>query len=833
MDADDAWFHDSFSVDPWATAQELLAIADELREAGVAHRALADSAPADVGSGGDPSPRIAGMTRVAEEAEAVAGGTPDRFARVLEELHRPEEERIAVVSDLEISVDLPYDYLTPIWQAVFDALRRCGGAVSFADAASLSGDGPEVTILRTGDEWEAAEYVAAYLSANLEDGPQSEPTREESGVALLIEADATALDHTLSKRGLPLTGATLSSSARWELQLLPAFLSTFWTPVDPHAIAAFLSLASGVVRKDVASAILWALQEHPGVGGPKWRKAMQKIGNAVDEAEADRLDRFFSRELFDEERGIPLAALSERLTYLRRRLAIRLDSSELAAVAITQTQQLEGALGRLFSGSEARVSRTFLERMLRTVVRPVALGEREGAAPWRVYRNLESVPPKEKLLLWWSPTDPQGSGAARFTGEEIQILGSLGYTVEESAQRRRRHRYYARKFLTHGPEKLLILLADRLRGEPAEPHPLVEELRSTAGKRVTELDSRESAESIPLPRKRIALEAVARELPAEAPVTIGVSSGAIGYPKRLSYSSIRSLLGCPMQWSLSEHAGVGRTYGVSLPRGNQMLGTLTHRIVELLITENLKDGALPDRTERLAGELFDRLLPTMAAELALPGRHLARKRHRATVVRAVAALRDSIEALGLSVVAVERFLKATWRLSVGDDRLEIELVGPADMELADAQGRPFVLDLKFSYSQKHYVDSLERGEAIQLATYAWLIEQDRGESGSGTGYFLLPTRRLVTSSQLAGSGAISSARPTVEVWKRTGRSVAAALDALHQKGEVLVTGLLEREEGSDPESRRAEAEAAEELYQAPPCKFCDFSLICGLKRGDA
>lgn len=141
MDTDDAWFHDSFDADLWATAQELLTVANELREARLAHQTCSNAA-----------------------AGEIPGGAPERIAQLLEELRLPADRRLAQVSDLQISVDLPYDYLTPIWKAIFDALTRCGAAVSYADEETHNETDTQVTLLRTEDEWEAADYVAARLS---------------------------------------------------------------------------------------------------------------------------------------------------------------------------------------------------------------------------------------------------------------------------------------------------------------------------------------------------------------------------------------------------------------------------------------------------------------------------------------------------------------------------------------------------------------------------------------------------------------------------------------------------------------------------------------------
>ena len=832
MDHAQSWFHHSFITDGWATAARLLTISDELREAAVAARVLENQGESGTHPTDELTTRIAGMIGVARAADVIPGGQAERFARVLEELTRPEDQRIAGVLDLEIAVDLPEGYLPPIWQAILKTLHECGSQIRYApEDESGEGSTPSTTILKTRDEWEAAHYAAAYLSPLITHRETNADTTDHADLALLVSGDAGALDTTLSRYGLPATGTGRSSAARWQLQILPALAATFWQPVDPHAIAEFLQLASGIIRRDSAAAILHALENHPGVGGESWKGAIEKIRAAGGEEEADRLHTYFAGELFTEEDGIPVSILAERLTWLRSQLGKQLQESEIAGVAVAQIKQLEQAVRILRPDPTAKVTRPLLESILRSVIHPVSAAAPESAAPWAVCRSIEGVRPETRRLLWWSPVDSRRSAVAMFHHSEIATLAAHGYVVETPSETRRRQRYYAKRLLTRGPRELLLILPERIRGEQAEPHPLVGELLLSAPDQITEIDTRSADTEMLLFGSSLSRQRVYPDSPAGAETTVTVRPGTIPFPGRLSYSGINSLLGCPMQWTLRSRARLRRTYGHALPTGNQMLGTLTHKIVETLVSEHLQDGLLPKESGRLAGELFDRLLPEMAAEMLLPGKHLQRERAKDTITGAVAALEQTVRRLGLLIVQSEQSLHAPWKLSVGNQQIDIDLNGFADLELTDAAGAPFVLDLKYSYGRKHYTALVERGEAIQLATYARLIEHHRSRSARGAGYFLLPTGSLITSSELAGEQALEATRTTDEVWKQAEKTVAGALTAVGSRGEVMVTGLLEQEPDADADTRRQQAEGREEIYQEPPCTFCDFGVICGLTRG--
>ena len=61
-----------------------------------------------------------------------------------------------------------------------------------------------------------------------------------------------------------------------------------------------------------------------------------------------------------------------------------------------------------------------------------------------------------------------------------------------------------------------------------------------------------------------------------------------------------------------------------------------------------------------------------------------------------------------------------------EERLEgnldgIPFTGYADLLLRDKEGNPFILDMKWSGSSRYRKEEVEQGDALQLATYSWLL----------------------------------------------------------------------------------------------------------------
>ena len=259
----DDWFRSSFANDPWATAAELLSCRDELLTARIS-AGLSGHPPPN-----DPLPRtrLQALTALTDNPDIPSDGIPDRIMNVLHELRSAEFCTLKPLADYRIVVEQPDGLVPPVWCTVFAAVTAAGAVVEYRDdavPAAPAAPSPSLTLLTASDEWQAAEHVAAFL-ARLEERDPAAARR----LALVVTGDATALDWTLQRWGVPVTGRSGVSAARWGVQILPAFLATLWSPPDPQAIASFLSLASSLVPAVVSGALIHALSEHPGTGGPK------------------------------------------------------------------------------------------------------------------------------------------------------------------------------------------------------------------------------------------------------------------------------------------------------------------------------------------------------------------------------------------------------------------------------------------------------------------------------------------------------------------------------------------------------------------------------------
>jgi len=259
-----------------------------------------------------------------------------------------------------------------------------------------------------------------------------------------------------------------------------------------------------------------------------------------------------------------------------------------------------------------------------------------------------------------------------------------------------------------------------------------------------------------------------------------------------------------------------------------MLGTLCHRIVEEMYSAPAKKWK-PEQARKEAERLFDELLPSMAAELLMEGQTVQRQRAKKGISDGVTALVERISLLGLSVSAVEAKLQATFEGKA-------EFNGTIDLQLVDKAGQHYLLDLKWTGSSQYKQAEVENGEALQLASYAWLLSNEYPKKSVKTGYFMLAQGELFSASEsLAESRQALAYRQDKAVWDAgidTWRSRLQSIKA----GKLEATGLTELIALNDGQKkyREEEREKAKEkgqLYVAPSCNSCDYATLCGLKEG--
>src|SRR5699024_3031983 len=671
-------------------------------------------------------------------------------------------------------------------------------------------------------------------------------------------------------------------------------LSAILPPTDIRRLAEFLNLSFGtpnseapaktLVPRSVSEPLLAALTAEPGVSGDPdsaWMTALRELqdrGGTNPETSAkaaetahtiDRLIRL-SPPVIDYDL-IDLTTLQPALDWLGNRLRSlehqpdETTSTRFITEATTHLNSFREALAQL-PAEQLRVRELFDIADACAPAAPHTTAE-AIAAKWTVVTEPSEVPDDCETILWWSSCRTDGNETELWDPEETAALSRAGAQISTATERERLRQAAALRGLRHAPH-LICFCPDRIRGEETTLHPALSRLAEDIAAAHPELFTATGVDAVlgdasiarPVPTLHEAgtwtlcevsttLDDVAPEIITPPRTNSRSLDGDFTHllPEKLSFTQIEQLLSDPLGWTLERAIGIRRGFSSEVPTGNRMIGTFVHAIVEDLVSRGAAtNGALPT-TQNIA-DTFDRFVPRFASELLLPGQKARLGTIRPTVLASLTSLFTALANRGITLTGAEADFTHTWELTVGGAPKSVELGGMRDLEGAFDDGRPAIIDLKWSNSGKRFRTMIDDGEAVQLSVYSHTAEADGGGNPL-TAYFLLKQGRFVCTdpvldpdftggSDAADDGTDLGGDPA-GLWPRVEASVEDALtkiatgDFESLSADVYADfGIRPGEENTDVtkaiKDLKEAADADGRLLVVQPQTFSPFNIIFGI-----
>ena len=795
----EGFWSESTETDPLGTAKGILSWRDQLWMSGWNGEAV--------------SPRLGQLNNVTED---LLPGVPDRIRVVYEALEsrKPDIESIEIIQ--------PTDDLSHLWRLVLDRLAEGGIQTTerHLEPASANGDLLEarghqfipegdgsLQLFRPQGPLEAAEEVAAWITS-----------RSTDGEILIITPDMI-VDSALQRFGLPATGAKTEIRESSLLQILPLVLEMGWLPPDPQRVLKLLNMPVSPIPGGLSRRLINALNEWPAVGSEKWSDAIDSWIGSLSETAGDDPDK--RERLVERVRMLLTPAVERRNQYPIREIDLRIEALlgwlfGRQAADITDNPAWGDAIlqcsiaQRLFRtlGGD-RIGEPLIRRVIQEATAEIQT--RSAHAPQAGINSVGSpgsVAGPADTIIWWNFTRGAAPSIPRlpFTIEEKKALEELGVSLPDparaavcNAERWTRPLFQANKAL------LLVCPLFDENGDDLHPHPLWDQIfanladESAAGlllKNTENLAQQDKSE-----RELRMLPEPQREIDVQPERLLPVDS--------ISPSGLGKFLGCPLAWTLHYKARIKSKAVFKLADGSLAIGSLTHKLVELVFSENPAD---PTTARDRAVELFDEAGPELYADLFLPGNDEERGRVRNALGKAVHELARLLGERGKEIRETEAEVEKEGLETLVNGRLDI-VVGDPTM----------IVDLKWSgsnYRQKE----LEAGTAYQLAMYSYLMRED-GQSFPPVAYFIMNEQRLLTvdAETFGNIGTIEGLRPE-QTWVALEKGYECSFEAL-SSGNVSATGIPD--ERGNPGPEESEIDEAGVLVLAVPCRFCDLKVLCG------
>lgn len=830
------FWSESFSVDSWAVAREILAWRDELVEAGW-HRAAIEHAPA----------RLADLAELEAMEPRMLPGAVDRLGLVL--------------NALKEGAPLPFDQITVIdaqgvlsarSKRLLEALVGAGVAVSYqpegtglgssgtdlskvqtwlttGQAEPLVGDG-SFAVLRGGSDIALAEAVADWLAVS--------PDAAET--VAVLDAPTGLLDGALERRGLPRFGHLPASPLRGGIQLLSLAFATCWRPFDPTALLDLLSLPQSPVPGAVGRAIAAALTEAPGRGGPRWKEAIElglsrrrerfesqglsngELEKRVRQDQARWLP-WLEGDVFEVEEGIPANAargICGRVAAWSARVA-QGEPGPITAVggfATTLSQVIAEA------GLDP-IPRTQLERMIDAVIADGVDADhvQAEAGEWSHVFHPGQIWGDAGTVLWWGiGANPISRRSQVWTDAELVALREAGCQPNDRAVSLSNESAAWRRAISNARDRLILATPSATTAEE-DSHPLLHELapllaRAPGGvffdaETLFETDAAAFAGG-----QIVRAAAPTQSLPQ--PREHWSAPPGVVKPRSVdAATSIELLLGCPFAWTVQYPGRLNPSRRSEVPKGERLIGLLAHA----LIAELLQPGQPPEpaQARQQAEARLPTLIDEMASPLRLPGASAEYARALSRLPIAVETLVHELARLSLTIVKGEAKRDALDALMPG-----VSLSGRLDLLVSAPSGEPAVVDFKWSRTDRYRREEIAAGHSIQLATYGRMLGTD-GAPAPGAYFMLSQARLLPVGDNLFGQSGGGPGSPHLsDVWGRTRESWK---ERMHQLSQGSIRAMSENVVSNEDPAGSA-AETALALQPEPPCRFCDKAILCGHAR---
>jgi hypothetical protein len=753
----DAFFRESFEADRFSTAWALLERRDELLRTGWTF-AEQDGLPERLLCLAAVEKRYQQKTKT-PDYEVFTTGIAERWDAVLQALpghvlpltavvlHDPEDllpvEWRRLLHQCRVTgIPVLLHTVEPVAAADTDLgkwQRRLAGGPTI-DKATAQADG-SLLILRAPRDAEAATHIAQLLAANADLRP----------LVLLPEMNRQ-LEQAMLLEGLPAFGIMSASLARPSLQVLklaPAFL---WEPVDVYKIMEFVTLPIKPIDEGLGLVIARVLADKPGLFSDTWYGAVLSfLDQAQTPAEARQQYEFwFDRRRYPTDAGVPRRDAIGLYAYLHLWAlgAFEASGSKDSAMLVLaeQARRIRDLLEAL---PDARLRYLELERIVRTVYEPSPMqleAVEEGRLDF-VHAAGAIATPTERLL-WWNFRFDGGVPPPDFWHRtERNFLEKNGYFLDKPDREARRRLHRQRQAILQTAQQLILVCPERVDGTDAQPHLLLGDLEATfkdahvlwcaiadpglAGR----VDRR--ARSVPpvavpmqpaqRPRPHLPLPAPDRLLPVEYETV----------------TQLESMLYYPHRWFFRQHL---RLFPASLLRVSadaQLLGNLSHRLLELLLRE---DTAQLQKTDVYAWIVNQSktLFEQEGSTLLLYGREPERKAFLNKVQRSAWTLVQLLRQNRWTVAHTELPLSGT--LGHLPLRAKADLVLQRDDEWA-------IVDFKWGGATRRR-EMIRNNEDLQLMLYAHLLPPP--DQWPHTAYYILEEGRMIARNRQAFREAVEA-----------------------------------------------------------------------------
>ena len=721
------YISNSFDVDAWGTAKQLLRWRDELQ---LAHW--------DFDCNDKTLPRLYNLSVIEEYVIDLPDGINDRWRLLLDVLEKKKD--LPFLS--AITIYEPQVSINPFFLALFNVIEKRGVEIIYKapeyifDETDLGqfktklqrqskigkvaplNDGT-LTILRADN----AKLIAEALASNLAKSTQLHPL-------FIIPDRGELLEQAMVNRGLPAMGYTATYEDGVLGQLLHLITLFLWEPYDPEKLIQFLSIQIAPLETNLRVRLAEAYAEVSLVGSKEWNKAVKNYKTYCEKYYPNRvktiqrkLDIWFARERYPIALGAPKAAVVQLYKDLKSwadNFVATMDEDDIRVGGLKQLSSQCKTLIEVIelekSGSGIVDALTLTKWIEELSTSSHAKAQHAELGAYNQVSNPAALSATADTVIWWNfleTSNPLATSANWSDAEIRQLEGTYLHTDRMKLD----HWYWK---LCNGilscDKKLILCLPDKSNGELANVNQLYYDLEAT----FAELESLANYINPTVAKKVLDEDLEIKSYPAKA-LPQRQASWNINFqevPERRkedSYSSLSKLFIYPYAYVLKYLLRIKSTRIPQVTISSLLLGNLTHHAAQDLWEDNKLLEYDNEKLKTEVSRVLEVQIQKAGIVLLMPKNKSSLQEFREKTSKSLLHLIKMIKDNGWRVLESEK------KHTLND---QIPIQGYIDLVL-ERKGEIAIVDLKWGGASTRLKELIEERE-LQLIIYDRLLkEKDR------------------------------------------------------------------------------------------------------------
>lgn len=741
------FFKDSFGHAPFATAEKLLQMRDEL---------LIASWSFDVET---PMPD---RLRALAEMEALLHDDDSLKLRPAQ----AEMNRFLLQHDLlnklfvrEIFIYDPEKIIPRHWLELFDAFKKAGATIAYRHAelnvsltdtdldafkaflngetkkTKLNGDG-SLLIIKGDNAQDNADFIARLYQLN----PTFQP------LAILPEKN-NELENTFILQGLPAMGVPSASNARPGLQIIKLLPNFLWKPLDPFKVLDIMGLAQKPFDDRLADLIAEHMAKMPGINSESWHIMIYSYFKELEERDGDQAEEvkrqyrfWFERKRYSKDSKVPKGDIIQLYRHLSHwSLQAYEESGNRNNSLLSVYRQAVSIIELLDINPEQELDAAELEHIIQVIYDPSTVQlrqEEQGAIPFT--HSPGAIAESIDQLLWWNFIENEHPHFfSLWYKEELAFLQKRNVELSLPEQENQRLLWKRKQAVFRAQKQLMIVIPEKVRGEQVLPHPLYDNLQAAFHdlERITHrvlIDDEQSflAQYFSLPQNSHLAQ---RPIPAtsafvQLPQSVNLDPDYMDE----TYSGMDQFLYYPYQWYFRKVLKLKAASVLRMVSDVTLKGNLAHRTIEKLLEKNDIHRLNKEKTYQLAEEELKLLMQREGSLFLMYGKETERVKFTHQVKYAAWSLVELIQNNNWQLLECEMKLEGQF--------LNLHLRGRADLVLQRGNGEKAIIDLKWR-GKGFRQTQLKNEEDLQLALYTHLLPD--ADDKVSTAFFILNKGELI------------------------------------------------------------------------------------------